>query len=99
MKKDQNVEEQLARIEDFGDWLGHAAPTWTISCPDVHRTESGVAYITFSLCCQGLAVGLCDSPEDALAKIRDDHLFALYLQHAYGLLVLDKKSLVEVERH
>ncbi|WP_151639243.1 hypothetical protein [Noviherbaspirillum aerium] len=99
MEKDHNVDEQLARIEDFGDWLRHAAPPWTISRPEVHRTESGVAYITFSLCRQGLAVGLCDSPEDALAKIRDDHLFALYLQRAYGLLMLDKKSLLEVERH
>jgi hypothetical protein len=37
------------------------------------------------------------SPEDALAEIRDDRLFALFLQRAYGLLVLGKKGLLTVE--
>lgn len=97
MKKDHNVVELFARIEDFGAWLRQAAPGWTVSLPEVHHTDSGAAYITFSLCREGLAVGLCDSPEDALSKIHDDHLFALYLQRAYGLLVLDKKGLLAVE--
>lgn len=98
MIKDYDIDEQFARIADFGDWLRRAAPGWTISIPEVHHTESGTAYVTFSLCREELAVSLCDSPEDALAKIRDDWLFALYLERAYGLLVLEKKSLCEVLR-
>lgn len=98
MKKDHNVDDQLARIKDFGEWLKVVAPGWTISIPEVEHIGAGAEYITFSLCRGGLAIGLCDSPEDALAKIRDDRLFALYLQRAYGLLVLNKKGLLEVWR-
>ncbi|MEC4723867.1 hypothetical protein RY831_32700 [Noviherbaspirillum sp. CPCC 100848] len=93
IEKEYSVDEQLACIEDFGEWLRQVAPGWTISGPEAQRTSAGAVHITFSLCREGLAVGLCDSPEDALAQIRDDHLFALYLQRSYGLLILQKKSL------
>ncbi|WP_151639066.1 hypothetical protein [Noviherbaspirillum aerium] len=93
MRQDDETSERLARIEDFSIWLRQTAPGWTISLPEVQHSAAGTAYITFSLCREGLAVSLCDSPEDALAKMRDDRLFALYLQRAYGMLVLEKKGL------
>lgn len=93
MTQAPDINEQLARIEDFGEWLRISAPAWTVSEPEVQHTATGTAFITFSLCRAGLAVALCDSPEDALAKIRDDRLFTLYLQRAYGLLVLERKRL------
>lgn len=98
MRQDEESSEQLVRLEDFSQWLQLTAPGWTASAPEVQHTAAGTAYITFSLCREGLAISLCDSPEDALAKIGDDHLFALYLQRAYGLLVLGKRNLRRVSR-
>lgn len=93
MIEDREIIAERERIDDFGEWLRQVAPGWSISIPEVQRTEMGMSYITFSLRRGGLAVALCDSPEDALAKIRDDELLAQYLQRAYGLLVLGRKNL------
>ena len=68
----------------FRNWLEHAAPGWRASQPILERTETGKVFLVFSLYRHGLAVALCESPEDALEKIGDTRLLEEYLQLIKG---------------
>lgn len=69
----------LSHLEAVRAWLRQSAPEWDISLPRDEIVETGKEYPPFHLYCNGVSVGMVESPTEALEKIGNVNLLQEYI--------------------
>lgn len=70
----------LSVLEAFRFWLRRSVPEWDISLPKDEIVEIGKEYPPFYLYCNGVSVGMVESPMEALEKIGNINLLQNYVR-------------------
>jgi hypothetical protein len=70
----------LSHLEAFRFWLRQSVPEWDISLPRDEIVEMGKEYPAFPLYCNGVSVGMVESPIEALEKIGNINLLQNYVR-------------------
>lgn len=70
----------LSHLEAFRFWLRQSVPEWDISLPVDEIVHSGKEYPPFHLYCNGISVGMVESPIEVLEKIGNINLLQDYVR-------------------
>jgi hypothetical protein len=70
----------LSDLEAFRFWLRRSVPEWDTSLPIDEIVETGKKYPPFHLYCNGVSVGMVESPIEALEKIGNINLLQSYVR-------------------